>query len=272
MLPQEEKPPSEFRMKKFWASIAAEYLGTGLLVYIATSVCNVSDTNLRDNTKASGNLECALANGLGVATIVHWTEGLLNPALAVAFTSTGKLSLTKGVLLIIMEIVGGISGAALTYALTPSRLRHTLGDTVLHEDMSTMQGLFVEFILTLILTLAVYATRDAGRKCEGYHSSLAYGFAVVSCYLVGYKYTSCGINPARSFGPAVIREISGLGKPNAEWQHHWIYWIGPIGGSLLGGVIYHFLFAQPSFEYDVCKAIYTRNNHDYRERESETNL
>ncbi|XP_028402733.1 lens fiber major intrinsic protein-like isoform X2 [Dendronephthya gigantea] len=187
MLPQEEKPPSEFRMKKFWASIAAEYLGTGLLVYIATSVCNVSDTNLRDNTKASGNLECALANGLGVATIVHWTEGLLNPALAVAFTSTGKLSLTKGVLLIIMEIVGGISGAALTYALTPSRLRHTLGDTVLHEDMSTMQGLFVEFILTLILTLAVYATRDAGRKCEGYHSSLAYGFAVVSCYLVGYQ-------------------------------------------------------------------------------------
>lgn len=84
----------------------------------------------------------------------------------------------------VCEILG-ISGAALTYALTPSILRHSLGDTVLHENMNTIQGLFVEFILTLVLTLTVYASRDTGRKCEGYHSSLAYGFATVSCYLVG---------------------------------------------------------------------------------------
>jgi glycerol uptake facilitator-like aquaporin len=108
MLPQQDKPLSEFRTKKFWSSIIAEYLGTGFLVYVATSVCDVSDSNQPRNNKASSNLECSLAYGLGVATLVHWTEGLLNPALTVAFTSTGKLSLTKGVLVIIMEILGGI--------------------------------------------------------------------------------------------------------------------------------------------------------------------
>lgn len=81
--------------------------------------------------------------------------------------------------------IPGISGAALNYALIPSPSRHSLGDTILHEDMSTMQGLFVEFILTFVLTFTVYATRDPGRQCEAYHASLAYGFAGAMCYLVG---------------------------------------------------------------------------------------
>ena len=108
MLPQQEDPPSELKTKKFWTCVIAEYLGTGLLVYVATSVCEASDEmdQTRDN-KASSNLECSLAYGLGVATLTYWMEGLLNPALTVAFTSTGKLSLTKGVLVIVMEILGG---------------------------------------------------------------------------------------------------------------------------------------------------------------------
>jgi glycerol uptake facilitator-like aquaporin len=51
--------------------------------------------------------------------------------------------------------------------------------------MSTIQGLFVEFILTFIVTLTVYAAKDDGRKCKRHHTSLAYGFAVVMGNLVG---------------------------------------------------------------------------------------
>ena len=49
-----------------------------------------------------------------------------------------------------------------------------------------------------------------------------------------------------------------------------IYWIGPIAGSLLGGVIYHFLYSKASSKYNSYKASYSST--DYRERESETNL
>ena len=115
MLPKEEKPPHELRTKSFWSCIVAEYIGTALLVYVATSVCNVSDSNEPRNIMARSNLECSMANGLGVTTLVHWTESLLNPALTVALTSTGKLSLTKGVLVIVTEILGGNHFCMLCY-------------------------------------------------------------------------------------------------------------------------------------------------------------
>lgn len=98
-----EEPPSEFKSKKFWTSILAEFLGTAFLVYIVSSVSDVYPSS----QQTDNDFHKALAYGLGTATLVHWTEGLLNPALTVAFTSTGKLSLTKGVLYIIMEIIGG---------------------------------------------------------------------------------------------------------------------------------------------------------------------
>lgn len=86
----------------------------------------------------------------------------------------------------------GIAGASLTYALTPeaSRSNTTLGDTVLSVHISTIQGLFIEFLLTFILTLAVYAAKDPGRSCRGYDVSLAYGFAVMVCHFVGVSLLS----------------------------------------------------------------------------------
>lgn len=78
----------------------------------------------------------------------------------------------------------GISGAGLTYMLTPPSLRFNLGDTFLHDDVSAIQGLFIEFILTLIFTLSVYAVTDI-RHSKGYLRSLFYGFAVTLCSLIG---------------------------------------------------------------------------------------
>lgn len=107
MLAETSKDASEFRTKKFWSSVIGEYLGTGLLVFVSTAVCNKTYDSKLIPTGQEGSLECSLAYGLGIVTLVHWTEGLLNPAISVAFTSTGKLSPTKGVLMIMMEILGG---------------------------------------------------------------------------------------------------------------------------------------------------------------------
>ena len=85
----------------------------------------------------------------------------------------------------LVNFISGISGAALTYALSPSSSLLYLGDTILNEDMSTIQGLFLEFILTFILTLSVYSAADNGRKYERYHLSIIYGLAMVMCNLVG---------------------------------------------------------------------------------------
>ena len=135
MLPQQEKPFSELKTKKFWSSIIAEYLGTGLLVFVATSVCGVCDTSEPRNNKASCNVECSLAYGLGVTTLAHWTEGLLNPALTVAFTSTGKLSLTKGVVVIIVEILGGNYSSILCYCFKIFWIAREFFDDLVSESI-----------------------------------------------------------------------------------------------------------------------------------------
>lgn len=269
---RDENCSSELKSKEFWSGVLAEFLGTTFLVYIVSSVSN---EYLMTTVSSCEYLHISFAYGLGTATLSLWpnAEGLFNPALAVAFTSTGKLLFTKGVLFIVMEIIGGIAGASLTYALSPeaSRSNTTLGDTVLSVHISTIQGLFIEFLLTFILTLAVYAAKDPGRNCRGYDVSLAYGFAVMVCHFVGYKHTSCGVNPARSFGPAVVRHLTGVGKPHTEWEYHWIYWIGPVGGALLGGVLYHFMYSRPSQDYDISKVTASTARDRYRV-ESETIL
>ena len=97
---------SELKSKKFWAGVFGEFMGTAFLVYVvsSTSSSNPCQTAGKRNCE---HLHVTLSYGLGVATLALWSKGLFNPALTVAFTSTGKLTPVKGVLFIVMEIIGG---------------------------------------------------------------------------------------------------------------------------------------------------------------------
>ena len=64
---------------------------------------------------------------------------------------------------------------------------------------------------------------------------LAIGLAVVVAHLVGVPITGTGLNPARSIGPAIV---------SGTWINHWIYWVGPIIGGMLAGLVYEAIFAQ----------------------------
>lgn len=95
----DEEPRNIMKTKKFWKDITGEYFATCLLVYAITSVCDV-ETN-------DDYLEYSLVYGMATAILVQCFGGFLNPALTVAFTSTGRLPLTKGVFMIIVEVLGG---------------------------------------------------------------------------------------------------------------------------------------------------------------------
>lgn len=164
------------------------------------------------------------------------TGGLFNPAITLALYLIGGLKAFRAVLLLVSQLAGGIAGAALVAALTPFGGAESV-TTTLGPGVNIGQGLFIEAFLTAILVLAVLFLA-AEKHRSTYLAPVGIGLVLLACHLFGVAWTGCGINPARSFGPAVV---SGSFP-----GYHWIYWVGPLIGALLAVGFYLMLKA---FDY-----------------------
>ena len=92
----------------------------------------------------------------------------------------------------------------------------------------------MELIGSMILVLVVYATAvDKNNKSSPMLPPLLIGLTVSVAHLLLIPYTGTSINPARSFGPAIVGN---------NWEKHWVFWIGPLLGGAIGGVLYRFVF------------------------------
>ncbi|CAF4325971.1 unnamed protein product [Adineta steineri] len=105
------------------------------------------------------------------------------------------------------------------------------------EGISLSQAFIIEFLITFILCYTVHAICDKRRDDIGGSKALAVGLAVTIGCLFGGPYTGASMNPARSFGPASVMNI---------WKNHWIYWIGPIAGSVVAGLMYTRVLRKPA--------------------------
>lgn len=181
-----------------------------------------------------------LGGGLTLATLIwcmgNVSGGHFNPSVTIAFFFTGKINPLLTLIYIVSQLVGAYMGALILSGFVfnqnenVSLILNTV--TTLHPDIHLVQGLAVEIIITFILVLTIFSCVDSSRKDIAGSFPLQIGFAVVIGGLFGGKFTGGSMNPARSFGPALVTGF---------WQHHWIYWLGPILGALLAGFIYQFV-------------------------------
>ncbi|EAW13465.1 aquaporin [Aspergillus clavatus NRRL 1] len=217
-------------------AMVGEFVGTFLFLFFSYAGTQVSNTP-KPAPGSPPNLEALLYSSLcfGFSLTVNvWafyrvTGGLFNPSVTLALCLVGGMPPIRGVLVFAAQIVGGIAAAGVVSALFPGPLNVT---TRLGGGASISQGLFIEMFLTAQLVFVIIMLAVVKQKST-FLAPVAIGLAFFVAEMIGDYYTGGSLNPARSLGPDVInRSFPG---------YHWIYWVGPLLGSLLACGFYTFL-------------------------------
>lgn len=214
-----------------WRAVAAEFFGTLFLVLIG---CGAIDSN---GAGAVSVVHISLAFGLIYGSMVwcfnHVSGGHFNPAVSIAAVICRRASVVRGLLFIVSQCAGAVSGAAILRGLSVAG--SNIGVTALKENTITeAQGFGVELLITFMLVFVVLASTDEKRSDLCGSAPLSIGLAVVAGHLFAYPYTMASQNSARTFGPALIQNV---------WENHWVYWVGPNIGGILAALVYEYIFA-----------------------------
>src|SRR5205823_2395469 len=205
----------------------AEFVGTFALIFVGIGAIKTAGHDV---------LAVALAHGLTIAAFVsatlHISGGQLNPAVTFGLLCGGHMTVTNALRYWSAQLLGGFSAALICLGLF-GRDVVVNGTPQLATNLSPMQGIIVEAILTFFLVFVVYGTviDERGRRVAG----LAIGSTITLDILFGGSLTGAAMNPARVFGPALAANF---------WLNHYVYWLGPLIGAAVGGFVYGLLIER----------------------------
>ncbi|HLO88587.1 MAG TPA: MIP/aquaporin family protein [Nostocaceae cyanobacterium] len=210
---------------QFRREFLAEAIGTFILVFAGTGAVMVN--NISQN--AITHLGISFVFGAVVAALIyslgHISGAHLNPAVSLALWTSGFFPKHRVLPYILAQLLGAIAASSLLL-ISLGKVAN-LGATLPLND-NWLQSLVLEFILTFILMLVIFGSACDRHAPNGF-AGLAIGLTVgLEAAFMG-PITGASMNPARSFAPAFVGVI---------WQHHWIYWVAPILGAQLAGVVY----------------------------------
>jgi aquaporin Z len=219
--------------------LVAEFLGTFALVFFGAGAICV-DFHLR-STGGIGVLAIALAHGLAIAIMVsalaHISGGHFNPAITIGFWVTRRLSTLDSLAYWGAQLLGAAAAAFLLKLVMPEEVvtNTFLGTPELMRDFPRWSGMALEAVTTFFLVLVVFATAvdESGtlRSIAGF----SIGLTITLGILVAGPFTGGALNPARAFGPALA---------SGHWLNWGIYWVGPLGGGFIAGLLYDSLFLR----------------------------
>lgn len=213
----------------------AEFLGTFFLCFAGIAAILSATPTVGGG---GGLVAIALAHGLALSVAVNAFGGIsgahFNPAVTAGMFATGRIAGGLAGVYVAAQLAGATVAAALCKAIFPAAAvsEATLGIPLPAAWASTGTVLTVEFILTFLLVVAIFGTavdeRGKAVKIGGFGIGLTVAFDI----LAGGPVTGASMNPARSFGPALVA---------GHWAWHWAYWVAPILGGVAGALVYHHL-------------------------------
>ncbi|KAI4341316.1 hypothetical protein MLD38_026052 [Melastoma candidum] len=220
----------------------AEFFSTLIFVF-AGEGSGMAFNKLTDNgsTTPSGLVAAALAHGFGLFVAVsvgaNISGGHVNPAVTFGAFVGGNITLLRGVLYWIAQLLGSTVACLLLKFATGGL---TTSAFALSSGVSVWNAVVFEIVMTFGLVYTVYATAvDPKKGSIGTIAPIAIGFIVGANILAGGAFDGASMNPAVSFGPALV---------SWDWTNHWVYWVGPLIGGGIAGLIYETIFISHTHE------------------------
>lgn len=207
----------------------AEMIGTFALVFFG---CASVIANAYPGTNV-GLVGIALAHGIALSVAVTATMaisgGHLNPALTVAFALVGRIDWRTAATHLAAQLTAAVLSALALKAFFPAAIAGVVawGTPQLSLNVSLLQGIGLEALMTFFLMSAVYGTAVSANapRVGGFGIGLTLVFAILG----GGTLTGAALNPARALGPAIAA---------GSWTGQAVYWIGPLVGAAIAALLW----------------------------------
>lgn len=227
---------------------AAEFFGTFWLVFggcgSAIFAAGIPELGI-------GYAGVALAFGLTVLTMAyavgHISGGHFNPAVSFGLFAGGRFDGKQLFPYIISQVLGAIAAAGVLYLIASGNADFAIDNTKAGAFASNGYGAFsphgysmlsaflIEFVLTAFFLIVILGATD--KFANGKFAGIAIGLALTLIHLISIPITNTSVNPARSTSQAIFVG----GEPLTQL---WLFWIAPIAGAIVGGLIYKMLLQK----------------------------
>ena len=223
----------------------AEAIATFALVFFGPLSVILAAAVFGDGLTIEGIIMISLGHGAAIAFMVyafgHVSGAHINPAVTIPMMITKKIGIADGIGYIIFQIIGAIVATGTLIALFPE-----IGKPVFwgaHGGPSEllggnlMSGLVLEMIMTFFLVVVIFMTAVHKKAPKSVYGAVIGGM-VFLLHLVGVPLTGASMNPARSLSPTLLSGDAGL------WEVQWLYWVGPIVGGIIAGLIMNYIYVN----------------------------
>ncbi|KAI9081972.1 hypothetical protein K1719_036234 [Acacia pycnantha] len=234
--------PSEFAQAGALKAALAEFISVLIFVF-AGEGSGMAFNKLTDNGSSTpaGLVQASLAHGFALFVAVsvgaNISGGHVNPAVTFGAFIGGHISLIRTILYWIAQLLGSVVACLLLKFATGGLETSAFS---LSTGVGAWNAVVFEIVMTFGLVYTVYATALDPKKGDiGTIAPIAIGFIVGANILAGGAFDGASMNPAVSFGPAVV---------SWTWANQWVYWLGPFIGAAIAAVVYELVFMNQTHQ------------------------
>eukprot|EP01104_Vermistella_antarctica_P010246 TRINITY_DN2713_c0_g2_i1.p1 TRINITY_DN2713_c0_g2~~TRINITY_DN2713_c0_g2_i1.p1 ORF type:complete len:317 (-),score=60.26 TRINITY_DN2713_c0_g2_i1:65-1015(-) len=226
----------ELKKHDFYRGVFAELIATMIFVYSSIMIILTVEDLYLDCCRGHFALFVVGYHFVLILLIIFAFSALsgahFNPTVSFTLMLVRRITILRGGCYIVVQFVGAIIGAGMAKACLPSDMEGNLTVAAPKGDAENWEALLTEIVISFFFIFALFSLAFDPRGF-GKLAPIGIAAAVALNIYAGFAVSGGGMNPARAFGPAVIQW---------EWDHFWVYLVGPIVGGSIAGLIYEHLF------------------------------